>query len=879
MAFLSTLMRRLRMLTRHGDADRALDEEMRLHIDLRRDKLRAAGLPEGRADAAARRRFGNSLRLREESLDMWGWRWLEQLAQDVRFAIRTLRKSPGFTATVILTLMLATGATTSIFSIVNSVLLRPLPFASPDRLVQIYGRAFASDRGLAAPDPVEGPVGTTELAQFRAQSTTFEGFAAYDLGTRHLDGPDGPERLTAISADREFFSVLGVEPVAGRTFRPDDPLDVVVISGRLWRQRFNNDPALIGRTAMLDGRPFTVIGVMPERFQFPYNAASLLAGALPESRTDVWVPSPPLPSLPNNVPRRRARVTGRVKPGVPLDAAAAELRVIAQRVEQDVYAGTDLRVSVRVRPLIEEVIDPMRRSLWILLGAVGLVLAAACANVANLVLARMTVRAGEVATRAALGAATSRLVRQFVAEGLTLSLAGGLGGALLAIWGTNLLVTLGAAKIPRAHEVTLDWRVFALLLVTCMVMAAIVGLVGAYSATRAGEQLAKASGHATMGRTYGRIRDGLVVAEVSLAFMLALGAALIAREASRLRSVPSGIVTDNVLTLHLTPRTHAADYYAIEDKVAALPGVRGAGFTQLVPLQNWGWGADFRVRGRAMPERAIAGLRYVTPGYFRAMGIRVARGREFSDFDDESAPRVIVVNEALVRRYLLPNEDPIGVDLDRGTIVGVIRDVRQAGLDQPAEPEIFYPAAQNVTMASDIGMSLVVRTGGRPEALAGQIRAAVREVNPRLAIFNVKTMDDVLADSMWELRLNRWLITMFAVLALVLAVIGLFGVMSYTVTSRVREFAVRLALGSDPVGLGRLVLRRGAWMAVIGLIAGGVITEQLLLLLGDLPIGGRPDALVYLSVAVLMLGLALVACAIPAIRVAMVNPVTALRQE
>jgi putative ABC transport system permease protein len=878
MSVLSTLGRRLRALLRSDQLERGLDEEMRLHMEMRRDRLEAAGLSPDDAREAARRRFGNPLRIREESIDAWGWRWLEQLGQDVRFAARTLRKNPGFTATVVLTLLLATGATTSIFSIVNGVLLRPLPFADPDRLVQIYGRNWVSDVGLSAPDPVEGPVGTIELAQFAAQSTTFEGFAAYDLGTRHLDGPDGPERLTAVSADRAFFSVLGVEPVAGRTFRPDDPQDVVVISGRLWQRRFNNDPSVVGGNVTLDGRPFTVIGVMPVQFQFPYNAASLMNGALPESRTEVWVPATSLAPLPNNVPRRRGRVTGRLKPGISVEAAAAELRVIAQRVETELYAGTNTRVGVRVRPLSEEVIDPMRRSLWILFGAVVLVLAAACANIANLVLARMTVRAGEVVTRTALGAGASRLVRQFVTEGLMLSLAGGVGGALLAMWGTNLLVTLGAAKIPRAHEVTLDWRVFTLLFVACVAMAAIVGVVGAYAASRAGTQLAKESGHATMGRAYGRTRDGLVVVEVSLAFILAIGASLVAREGIRLRSVPTGIVPDNVLTLHLTPRAEAPDYYAIEQRVAVLPSVRAAGFTQLVPLQNWGWEADFRVRGRAMPGRPIAGLRYVTPGYFRAMGIRIVRGREFTSHDDAGAPRVIVVNEALVRRYLA-NGDPIGVDLDRGTIVGIIGDVRQVGVDRPAEPEIFYPAAQNVTMASDIGMSLVVRTDGQPEAFVGQIRSVVREINPRLAIFNVKTMNDVMADSMWELNLYRWLITMFATLALVLAAIGLFGVMSYTVTARIREFAVRLALGSNPAGLGRLVLRRGAWLTALGLILGAFVTEQLLMAFGTLPIGGRPDLPIYVSVAALLMMLALAACLIPAFRVASVNPVTALRQQ
>jgi predicted permease len=878
MSFLSSVLVRLQMLIRGAQAERALDEEIRLHMEMRREQLRDSGLSDTQASAAARRRFGHPLQLREQSVDVWGWRWLEQLAQDLRFAARTLRKSPGFTVTVVLTLALATGATTSIFSVVNGVLLRPLPFPDPDRLVQIYGRSFASDVGLPAPDPVTGPVGTIELGQYRSESTTFSGFAAYDFGTRHLDGPDGPERLTAISADREFFSVLGVEPIAGRTFVPDDPIDVVVISGRLWQRRFDGDRSVVGQKVMLDGRPFTVIGVMPEGFQFPYAAASLLDGALPESRTDLWVPSPTLGPLPNNVPRRRARVTARMNPGVSVDAAAAELRVLAQRVQESVYAGTDVKVGVRVRSLSDEVIEPVRRSLWILLGAVALVLAAACANVANLLLARMTVRTGEVVTRTALGAGTSRLVRQFFTEGLMLSLAGGFGGALLAVWGTDVLVTLGAAKIPRAHEVTLYWQVFALLFVACMAMASVFGVAAAYAALRAGGQLAKQSGHATMGRTYGRIRDVLVVAEVALAFILAIGAALVAREAIRLRAVPSGVITENVLTLHLTPRAEAQDYYAIEQRVAALPRVRSAGLTQLVPLQNWGWKADFNVRGRVMGGRPQAGLRYVSPGYFRTMGIPVLRGRALTEHDNESAERVIVVNDALARRYF-PNEDPVGVALDRGTIVGVIGDVRQAGLNQPAEPEIFYPQAQNVTMASDIGMSLLVRTDGPPEALVGQIRSAVREVNPRLAIFDVKTMENVVSDSLWELNLYQWLITLFATLALLLATIGLFGVMSYTVTSRVREFAVRLALGSNPASLGRMVLRRGAWLAVIGLVIGALGTEQLLLLLGGSPIGDRPDALIYLSVATLLLVLALSASLVPAIRVALVNPVTALRQE
>jgi putative ABC transport system permease protein len=875
MSRLAALRHRLVTLLRGAQAQDDLEEEMQLHIALRRERMEAQGLTSQAAHSAAARRFGNALRLREASVDAWGWRWLEQFAQDMRFACRSLVKAPGFTLIIMLTLALASGGTTAIFSIVNGVLLRPLPFADADRLVQIHGRVWREDR--EEPDPVNGPVGAFELTEFESQTTMFDGFTAYDLSTRHLDGPAGPERLTAISADRDFFSTLGVRPQAGRTFEPDDPLDVVVLSGPLWDRRFSRDPAIVGRSITLDGRPFTVIGVMPDAFQFPYSAASLLDAALPESRTDIWVPT----QIPVNVPRglaRRERVTARLKPGVSLEAASAELRVIAARVEADFYRGTRARVGVRVVPLASEVIEPIRQSLWTLFAAVGLVLVAACANVANLLLARMTVRSGEILTRAALGAGRSRMLRQFVAEGLLLSSMGGLLGLIVAYWGTDLLVRLGSAKIPRAHEISFDGQAFVFLAIICLTTAVLFSLAPAYQSLRLNLRLAQDGGHAIMGRPYARVRDALVITEVALAFVLTLGAALVMREVLRLQNVPSGVLTANILTLHLTPRADAQDYYAIEQRVAQLPGVVSAGFTQLVPLQNWGWEAEFSIRGRATEERSVAGLRYVTPGYFRTLGIPVLQGRSFSLADEGGAPRVIVINEALARRYFA-GENPVGHDLNRGTIVGVVGDVRQAALNRPAEPEIFYPAAQNVTMASDIGMSLIVRTDGPPEPLVDLIRAAVRDVNPRLAIFNVKQMEQVLADSLWELNLYRWLIGMFAGLVLTLAAIGLYGVMSYNVTARVREFALRLALGSDEARLARLILWRGIRLAVIGLAIGVVVSMQLIVVRGALPIESRPDPLVVAVTAILLLAIAVAACALPALRVARVNPVVAFRQD
>jgi predicted permease len=848
---------------------------MQLHVALRREQLESQGLTAEAAPATAARRFGNALRLRDASIDAWGWRWLEQFTQDVRYASRTLTKAPGFTLTIVLTLALASGATAAIFSIVNGVLLRPLPFADPDRLVQIYGRVWGEDRG--EPDPVTGPVGVFALTAFESQSTTFDGFTAYDLSTRHLDGPAGPERLTAIAADLDFFSVLGVRPQAGRAFQADDPANVVVLSGPLWERRFARDPAIVGRSIALEGRPYTVIGVMPDGFQYPYSAASLLDAALPETRTDIWIPT----QIPSNIPpgrARRERVTARLKPAVSLETASAELRVIAARVEADTYRETRSRVGVRVVPLATEVIEPIRQSLWTLFVAVGLVLVAACANVANLLLARTTVRSSEILTRTALGAGRLRMLRQFIAEGLLLSLMGAILGLIIARWGTDLLVHLGSAKIPRAHEVSFDGQAFSFLAVVCLTTAVLFSLAPALYALRLNLRLANDGGHAFMGRPYARMRDALVVTEIALAFILTLGAGLVMREVIRLQSAPSGVMTTNVLTLHMTPRAEAPDYYAIEQRVAQLPRVASAGFTQLVPLQNWGWEAEFSIRGRAVEGRPVAGLRYVTPGYFRTLGIPVLQGRSFSDADEADAPRVIVVNEALARRYFA-GEDVVGRALDRGTIVGVVGDVRQAALNRPAEPEIFYPAAQNVTMASDIGMSLIVRTDGPPEALVDSIRAAIRDVNPRLAVFNVKPMDQVLADSLWELNLYRWLIGLFAALVLTLSAIGLYGVTSYNVTARVREFALRLALGSDESRLARLVLRRAMRLAAIGLAVGVVLSLQLIAVLRAFPIESRPDALVVSVTALVLLAIAVAACALPAVRVARVNPVIALKQE
>jgi putative ABC transport system permease protein len=492
------------------------------------------------------------------------------------------------------------------------------------------------------------------------------------------------------------------------------------------------------------------------------------------------------------------------------------------------------------------------------------------------------VRTREVVTRAALGAGRARLARQFLAESLCLGLAGGAGGIAVARWGAGMLAQVGHSRIPRAHEIALDWQAFGFLLAVCTGTAVVFGLAPAFIAARTDAQaIARESGgHATMGRRFAWLRDALVIVEVTLAFVLACGTLVVVRELVRLRNVDTGMATGRVAVVHLTPRAAAADYQAIEERVARLPGVRAAGFIQMVPLQNWGWEADFDIRGRA-PEpgvRRVTELRYVTPGYFRAMGIPILRGRGFLAGDTAESPRVVVVNDALARRYF-PGEDPVGKVLDRGTIVGVVGDVRNVRLDRPTIPELYYAAAQNVAMTSDLGMSLVAQTDGPPGAIIPSLRTAVRDVRPGLAIFNARTMEQIVDDSLADLNLYRWLIGLFAGVALLLSAIGLYGVISYMSASRTREFAIRLALGSRAGALARLVVGRSLGLALAGIAAGAVAMFLLSGLLRRLPIGGAPDAVTYVAIGGILVAIALGASAAPAIRAAAVDPAAALRHD
>jgi putative ABC transport system permease protein len=847
---------------------RRVEEDLRREMEAHRERMPAPA------------RFGNTLRLREEAQDVWGWRWLDDLALDLRYAARTLLNSHRtFAITAVAMLALGIGVSTAVFSVVSGLLLRPLPFPHADRLVQLHGTSVG-----------RGPAGSAvmNLDTYRRESASLEAVAGYEVGARYLSDAAGFERVMAVRTEIDFFTVLGASALHGRTYAAGDGPATAVIGETFWRRRLGGAPDIVGRALLLDGQPMTVVGIMPEDFQFPYRSGSLLQGVAEHTRTDLWTPFD-RPASPRG---RIGNVTGRLKPGVTLAAAQHELSGIAARLETQ-YPDTNRGRGIAIVPLADEVVPAATRQLlFLLFGAVVIVLALACANVANLSLARMTLRQREVTLRAAIGASPLRLVRQFLTESLLVALTGGLAGLLFAWWIVKRLVIVAAPYLPRAQDVSVDWRVFAFMAGTCVVVAVLVGAAPAMIAARRDPRatLQETGGHATMGPAQRRLRNGLVVAEVALAFVLGVGASVLLRELVRLRATDAGLVATNVITFHVgQPRSPDRNaeiglrFYDVADRVLQLPGVLAAGFAQMLPLQNWGWTSnsiDFRVRGRpARTEEFSIELRYVTPGYFEALGIPIRRGRSFTSADKAGALPVIVINETLARRAF-PGEDVVGLVTTRGTIVGTIADVRQVNLDRPAVPEVYYPIAQNWSQVSDLGMTLVVRTRDRPEPLIDAIRSTIRSVNPDQAIFGIKTMETVVEESLSAFTLSLSILSAFAILAIALALSGTYGVISYLASSRAREFAIRVALGAGRRRVIGFVLGHGVSLTALGLLVGmaGALAAAPLFSAAPVTVR-RPDAVTLIPVACVIGFVAAIAALVPAWRAARVDPMTALRSD
>jgi putative ABC transport system permease protein len=775
---------------------------------------------------------------------------------DLRFALRGWGKAPCFTLAVIGTLALGIGANTAIFSVVSGVLLRPLPFVHPERLVQLdETQPRDSIHG-----GFDGSVVYGDFEEWRTKGGLFEGMISYMKSSRNLQSVGETEQVATVASEHGLFSLLGVAALMGRTFRNGDPLNVVVASYGFWKGHFGGDRSVIGRSMTLDGQQFTLIGVMPEGFQFPYRSSS--TDLYRSSSSDLWVPWRPPAELRNNPNYRLDAVLARLKEGAALEAARQELNAME--------GPSQAHRLVHIKPLKDVVSGPARESLLVLLGAVGMVLLVACVNVANLLLARTASRGREIAIRAALGATRFRLIRQFLTESILLALCGGVAGLAIGVWGSSILIRITAAQIPRAEEIELDWRVFVFLLAVCVTTGIGFGLAPAIAAARGGAIALKSL------TVRARLRDALVVAEVALAFVLLAGAGLLLRTFLNLQRANPGLNAENVLTLHVVV-SGAQESAAIEERVAQIPGVRAAGLISLLPLQNSGWSGFFTIPGR--PGLLKSELRYVTPGYFRAMGIPLHAGREFSPRDGPGAQGVILVNQALARQFF-PDEDPVGRSTDRGTIIGVVGDVRQETLSVPATPEIYLSVAQNFAQMSSHGSTLVVRGSGSTKTLVGAIRAAVREVRPGQALFRAATMQQVIDESLANPRLYMWLLALFAGMGTLLAVAGIYGVIAYLVALRTREFGIRMALGAGTGRVLRLVMNRGALLITLGLalgISGAAVLTKVLR--GMLYGVAATDPETFGMMAALLAAVALAACLVPARQAARVDPAVALRDE
>lgn len=808
------------------------------------------------------------------------------LLQDIRFAARLLMRRPGFTVIAILSLALGIGANTAIFSVIDAVLLRPLPYVQPDRLVSLYE---------TAPQMAFSSVSAPSYRDWQEQNHAFSQLAAYVLTDMNLQGVASPERLETVRATANLFNTLGTRPLLGRTFvtgedRPNAS-HVVVLSEGLWHRQFGGDPRLVGRAITLGGDPYTVIGIVPSRFRFPASAT-----------TDIWIPLQIEPQLTAQRDSRSLHVIGRLRPGIELPAAISQLHQIAARLAQQ-YPKEQTGRSVLAVPLRQDITGDIRPALFVLLGAAGLVLLIACANVANLLLARAVDRHREVAIRLAVGARRTRLIRQFLTESVLLSLLGAVVGLALAYAGTPTLTRLAGSSIPFADNVRFDPQVFALLLLVALLTGVIFGLVPAFQATRVDLQTdlkeGASKGSAGIGRRH--FRSMLVIAETALALVLLVGAGLLMRAFAQLENADSGMMTRNVLTMHVPAPSQQHDtavsirlFQPVLQRIKAIPGVRAVGLTSALPLQESHNFGRLTIEGRPPDksgERPIAEQRVVSPGYFRALGIRVIRGRDFTDRDAGAAsnsgvraagaaPAVVLINQALARTYF-PNGDPIGRRIKLGEsswapIVGVVGDVRESGMDTPSAPTMYLSYLQFPYNE----MTLVISTSVPPTSITAAVRAAIHSVDPNQPVYGVETMDQVVSESISDRQFYLSLLGTFAVIAFALAIAGIYGVMSYAVTQRTREIGIRMALGARASSVRHLVVREGMVLVIAGIACGAVMSLLLTRLLSSLLYGvSSTDPVTFISVAILLAAVALVASYVPARRAAAVDPTISLRYE
>ena len=884
--------RYLRFWGANVDAD--VDDELQFHLDMRARDYEARGLTSRDAREAAAERFGNvqgiggALRAHDRRRERGRQRkeHMSDLTNDIRYGLRAFGRAPAFTTISLLTIALGIGATTAIFSVVNAVILRPLPYPEADRIVQVW---MDNRRTGLKEDLHSWP----NWADLREQNQVFSSMAAYAPGGFNItagcrETECEPRRVAAAYATADLFEVLRIAPAMGRAFTPQETEPgrdgVVVISQGLWTDFFGADRNIIGRTVRLNGRERTVIGVMPP------------AVAFPSRDTDVWVP------LAFSQEEKQFRssfglwAVARLKPGVEFSRAVTDLTTIGRRLEQQYAENRDL--GVYLVPLPEQVVGrTVRTSLWVMLAAVGAVLLIACANVANLMLSRAAVREREISVRVALGAARTRLIRQLLTESVLLAVIGAALGVGLAWVGLRVLTGLAPADIPRLDQVRIDLRVLGVALGLAVVTGIAFGLAPALQSSRAavGNALREGIRGGTSGRRAQRLRRTLVAAQIALVVVLLTGAGLLVRSFVRLQRVYLGFRPDNLVTMRLslpgakygTPESRMGFFDALLDRTRQLPGVQGAAFIEDIFLTATPTSTNFAIDGREMTEeeRGIeVPLDAVSSDYFRVMGIPLREGRTFTAADNRTAPPVVIVNENMARRFW-PNERAVGKRFKYGsadsqapfmTIVGVVADMRRTGFDAPVRYETFRPHTQR-TVGS---LTLVVRAAGDPLRLVPSIRAQLKSIDPDQPVFEVASMDQLLGSMVAQRRFSMALLGTFAALALVLGIIGVYGVTAYLVAQRTREVGVRLALGARPAQVVGMVVRQGMFVAGAGLAVGLAAAAAAGRLMTGLLYGVSPHDAWTLAAVTVVIGVATLAANwLPALRSAHVDPLTALRSE
>ncbi|HTQ87500.1 MAG TPA: ABC transporter permease [Candidatus Solibacter sp.] len=809
--------------------------------------------------------------------------------QDVRQGLRAMAKNPGFTAVAMLTLAIGIGANTAIFSVVNAVLLRALPYPNASRLVALWG---SSDQNGETHRPLSYP----DFEDVRAQSRSLDGAAVYNEETFALTGAGEPLHLRVNVVSAELFHVLGVSPRLGRSFLPEEDKPgtrVVILSDRMWRERFGADAGILGRALSLNGRSYTVVGVLPGGFQFPVDSDPF----------DLWttiavyrVSQDGDEATTESRGSHFLRAIGRLKPGTSLGQANAEIASIAGALAKQ-YPDTNGHLSVVAEPALDALVGDVRPALWILLGAVVLVLLIACANVANLLLARATARQREVAVRAALGASRARMLRQLLTESVLLALAGAVPGVVLAVCATKFFATLTALQIPRLAEASVDGMALAFTLVASVGTAAIFGLVPAMHASRVNLTSSLREGGRGGGETlrHVRLRSALVVFEVSLALLLLVGAGLLVRSLLRILDVRPGFDPQGVMAFDLDlpgvrygkPEQSAQFYRELLARLNQAPGVVSASGVMPLPFSDNSVRTSFTIEGRpvAKSEEPRTQFRAVGLDYFKAMRIPVLAGRAFTASDARGTAPVVIINQTLARQFF-PNENPIGKRIEPGVadtgtpimreIVGVVGDVLHRSLWRAPDPETYVPYEQ----AAMGGMTVVVRAEGDPHALVSALRQQVKELDAELPIYNTRTLEEYVAGSVAQRRFTALLLGVFACVALVLAAVGLYGVISFGVAQRTHEIGVRVALGAEAGDVLRLVVGQGVRLTMLGIALGGLGALGAARFLSSMLFGvAGDDPLTFAGVGALFLAVSLAACYIPARRAMRVDPLVALRHE